>query len=557
MIQIDILYPPTVQAFGSPIITGKPIEIDFETSIGNTIEEFAGGFVRIKRFSSGVPITGRGSYPENYIPFKNTFFPLSYPNTQSTLPRVKRRKSGQYYIEIPTELLGPLLVEGERYKIQVMLTKDFVNSTGPYGSGTPQYYSKAEGRFATVTSRYFEGDIVSRGVSEWSRNSVVYSTPVVDYTLAYSRLAPITTFVGRKVSGGSFGNVISFKIDIYDRDDELVESSGEVRANKIEWKNKIPLRDGENYLELSVKTREGHLIKKRETLVYKRTEPSIKPHNFTVEPYDNGMVRVSYSIDFKDGEKGVAIFKRDLEKGLEWEEIFRVLSNRSWYYDPVIRSGSHYSYAVAPVYFDGTIGQLSESKSVVCHVEGLHISSVEGDVSIDLTYDGVIGTVSSTRGVSSVETLGGKHPVQFFSSDLDYKTFNVKAMVTQEQLENINYEWLVSKDGISNEKVRKDLEDSLRCDNSYYDTMQGVWQRVLLQWLGDGEAKLIKSQFNGSYFVMINEVSFTPNTTTYGMIGEVSFRATEIGEFSDKGVNEVDIYKSKDRNTRLGRVGWH
>lgn len=289
-IYYNILYPPLLPLTHPAFEATKPSDtfrIYFEPSVGNKISDFKGGFIRIRSSETekSVLLPLNDGYPDDFLPFRNPFAEYtdlvdpskSYyqpPGYNQTMPEVSKDSNNQYYIDIKQEVFlkygAPL---DTRYKLQIMLTTDWVNSTLDNGRGFIQTYDADSRAYVRIDKRqYFGGNLVSKGLSEWSTNSLIAPVSEAKYELQLDGeniFSPIFEFVGSSVEETIRNNTLAnylkaYRINIYrafGKEKELfIDSSGwiigqEASNLEIRWQNVVELENKNNYIiELDIQT---------------------------------------------------------------------------------------------------------------------------------------------------------------------------------------------------------------------------------------------------------------------------------------------------------------
>lgn len=304
MIYYSILYPPllpiTIPAFelNNPSTSAR-WKLFFEPSIGNKISDFKGGFIRIRRAESEVSVFVQSNDADAYfydvLPFRNPFAeyhdpydsnldelqPSSYP---ANMPSVKfDTTANSYYIDVPHGVFD--INRGhinQRFKVQMMLTTDWIKSKNANGSGTISYYNTDLQDYEPIDkASYFSGNLVEKGLSEWSRVTLVSPVPKAEYNLMFRRFdtgendgigylnSPIIEFLGERrnvtPSSGTDGNALKgYRITIYTSSEGKpsteVDSSGWIIGQEnpnleIRWQNEVELEDKRYYfVKLEIQT---------------------------------------------------------------------------------------------------------------------------------------------------------------------------------------------------------------------------------------------------------------------------------------------------------------
>lgn len=287
-IYYNILYPPLVPLTHPAFELTKPSDtfrLFLQPSVGNQISDFKGGFIRIRNADTEKNIllpVGDG-YLDGFLPFRNPFAEytdlvdpsknIRQPDGfQASLPRVEKDRNDQYYIDIKQDVFLRFGASKDiRYKMQVMLTTDWVSSTLPDGRGGILTYD--QGGYQRIDKNdYFGGNLVSKGLSEWSTNSLISPVSTANYQILFDGdniFSPIFEFVGSSVEenirNNSTANYLkAYRINVFrafgEIKDILVDTSGwiigqEASNLEIRWQNITELENKNKYIiELDIQT---------------------------------------------------------------------------------------------------------------------------------------------------------------------------------------------------------------------------------------------------------------------------------------------------------------
>ncbi len=330
-IYYNILYPPLVPithpAF-ELLSSRDTFRIYMEPSVGNRISDFRGGFIRIRNAETERNLLSpiEGLYLDDFLPFRNPFaekIDLTNPNKNieqpkgySTLPVLRRTEDGNYYLELSQSLFFDYEAKKDiRYKLQIMLTTDWVSSSDADGKGHIQVWQPDENKYVTIDKNlYFNGNLVSKGLSEWSTNTLIAPVSEAKYELQLDGnniYSPIFEFVGSSIEDNIRNNSLSnylkaYRINIYrafgDEREFLVDTSswviGQESTNlQIRWQNIVELEDKTKYIiELDIQT----IWDLRKTFVYHvstQFESSLFWGNVTVtNDHENARNKINLNI---------------------------------------------------------------------------------------------------------------------------------------------------------------------------------------------------------------------------------------------------------------------
>ena len=287
-IYYSILYPPKLPIDLPSFELGKPEDtwrLYLEPSVGNKPSDFKGGFIRIRNSDTekNALYPGTGGYLDGFLPFRNPFaeyIDLVNPSESikqpsgynTTMPVLQIDDNGQFYIDIRHEVFtlsgAPINV---KYKVQVMFTNDWLSSTADYGKGHMLFYNGASYQRIDVAT-YFGGNLVQKGLSEWSSITRVAPVSEAKYEIQFDGnniYSPIYEFVGSSIEEDLRNNntpnyLKAYRINIYrsagDEKELFVDSSGWIVGQdasnlQIRWQNVVELENNQTYIvELDIQT---------------------------------------------------------------------------------------------------------------------------------------------------------------------------------------------------------------------------------------------------------------------------------------------------------------
>lgn len=287
-IYYSILYPPKLPIDLPSFELGKPEDtwrLYLEPSVGNKPSDFKGGFIRIRNSDTekNALYPGTGGYLDGFLPFRNPFaeyIDLANPSESikqpsgynTTMPVLQIDDNGQFYIDIRHEVFtlsgAPINV---KYKVQVMFTNDWLSSTEDYGKGHMLFYNGASYQRINVAT-YFGGNLVQKGLSEWSSITRVAPVSEAKYEIQFDGnniYSPIYEFVGSSIEEDLRNNntpnyLKAYRINIYrsagDEKELFVDSSGWIVGQdasnlQIRWQNVVELENNQTYIvELDIQT---------------------------------------------------------------------------------------------------------------------------------------------------------------------------------------------------------------------------------------------------------------------------------------------------------------
>jgi len=116
--------------------------------------------------------------------------------------------------------------------------------------------------------------------------------------------------------------------------------------------------------------------------------------------------------------------------------------------------------------------------------------------------------VSSFKAIvkeSKKDTLGAKYPFYFRNGIINYKEFPISGLLSYL---SDNDEYFMSRaDELKMKHTWEDTTDPSDLNIAY----ERKFKLKVLEWLNNGEVKLVKSPTEGNYIVRLTNVSLSPN----------------------------------------------
>lgn len=257
----------------------------------------------------------------------------------------------------------------------------------------------------------------------------------------------------------------------------------------------------------------------------------------------------------------VAILRSALgENLLSWEEVTRIKATSlkgATLHDYFIENGGYYRYALQPIMADGSKGSITGFYDVVTTLEGFWLLGQE-DMQFSFIYDGKIDSINYVKPTAFIETIASRYPYAVRSTETDYRRFNFSGKLTYHQdtqrlLTSNTYTQAVSPQStnpIGFVELKYGDEMLLECQNDLSQmqdgmVMQRIWRHKLLDWLGDGRPKILKSEAEGNMLVMIDDIQVSPVHTVYGLIADFSCSMIEIGKVDEETLQRFKLRKKE------------
>ena len=257
--------------------------------------------------------------------------------------------------------------------------------------------------------------------------------------------------------------------------------------------------------------------------------------------FDEGVVKVDLTTK-KDIEiNGTFMLSRFSEKTQKWEDLysFNYLSHglKKNEYIPLFKDisleqGVNYTYALQLYNTNGLRSERILSNTVYSDYEDIFIS--DGKKVLKVRFDPKINSFKDTILEAKVDTLGGKFPFFFRNGNTHYKEFPVGGLLSliADDAGSFNAENALANDLRRKGTFSRDVEvpDFLTNPSARNMKRERDFKLEVLEWLTNGEIKLLKTAPEGVYFVRLLNVSLTPNDTLGRMLHSFSATAYQVAE---------------------------
>lgn len=298
---------------------------------------------------------------------------------------------------------------------------------------------------------------------------------------------------------------------------------------------------------------------------------------------DNGILYLNMTYNLKPGfENGELIVRRtsDISNFKQWDllRIFKVTAsmfsgenaNQTIFkiVDNTVGSMNWYRYSIQ---FRNEKGGLSKAirtnqiaagmslidKTQFTHFDYAIISRKDRQLALKFDYE-----VSSYKPVvnrAKADTLGGKYPKFTENAVLGYKQFSISGKISsqidenelflnkQESFGNYAYEKYYELDDALHGKYNEDNilipDERLNYDDCYVhhgnwlEYNDWLWERKFreeaINWLNDGEPKLLRTTTEGNLCVMLTDINLTPEKTLGRRLYNFTATVYEVGDGND------------------------
>lgn len=421
---------------------------------------------------------------------------------------------------------------GQFYKIQIAFI----------GKSEIGYYSTVGiGKYTTKPSIY---------INDFENN--FSNTHSYKYTGIYSQ-----------ENGDTSERVYSYRFDVYDKDNNIIMTSGDQLHNSS--------NDVENYesydtfmltydlvenmtyrIKYSVKTINNMFISTPRYKIVQRStiDPEIKATLEATLNYDNGFIDIQL-IGEKDDQgleipvSGAFLLSRASEDSnyMNWDEISRFqmtaqTPSRDLWQDFTIEQGKNYKYSLQQYNDSGLYSNRIISNEVYTNFEDTFL--YDGERQLKVRYNTKISSFKATVLEAKMDTIGGQYPFILRNGRTYYREFPISGLISY-QMDEDNYFFdhssYNSTTNLTSENLNQEREFKLK----------------VYEWLNNGEPKLFRSPTEGNYIVRLMNVSLTPNDTLGRMIHTFNATAYEVANFNYDNLSSYNFIKLQDPNVKTMR----
>lgn len=349
------------------------------------------------------------------------------------------------------------------------------------------------------------------------------------------------SYIGKYQSNDKSEKVYSYIFNLYDKNKQLLQTSGEQIHNSYndteqgesydEYRIEQDLDLNQiYYLEYIVTTLNGLQQSSGQYRVMQKQSipPEIGATFITNLNYENGYIDLTLM-----GEKN----KRQEEKTATgsfyisrasnednyktWKIISKFeLHNQkpsSWTWrDFTIKQGISYKYGLQQ-YNEKITSNRIESSEIFADFE--HAYLFDGSRQLKLKYNPKVSSFKNNILEQKTNTIGSQYPFIFRNGNVKYKEFSLSGLISCRSDEEFLF------------------TDESACDGTINLTGQNIqaerdFKLGVLEWLNNGEPKIFRSPGEGNYIVQLMNVSASPIDTVGRMLHTLTGTAVEIAEWN-------------------------
>lgn len=407
-------------------------------------------------------------------------------------------------------------------------------------------------------------------------------------------------------------NLYTYQVILYDFENNMVEDSGILYANKYYNSNQFrylfntELNPGSTYrLSFSYQTEHGfsETFDNFTFLVSASIGDEIPFKIYSIDNAPDGVFEKNHNFSvYKEEEEGriglklfdannmsyngnICIRRTDNRSNFtKWEDITIIniiqdtITSQPIYYDYTIESGIWYKYCIQEISKNG-IGEIVRGKMVSIWEEPIirnfEYSYLLGEngTQLKLKYNNDMTNFKINISEGRIETIGGQFPFITRNGNTYYRTFPVNALISfnlddeniftnEKEIYNINSN-IENLDVAQTEIVKYyknyNKKEAINLNNDYIK--ERFFREKVLKFLHDGKPKLFKSATEGNIIIRLMDINTTPIQSLNRLLYSFSATGYEMAEsnldnylkynFFDKGYINTDF---SVREKALGQI---
>ena len=377
--------------------------------------------------------------------------------------------------------------------------------------------------------------------------------------IGYSSLnIPFTPSYG----GDSSEKVYSYKFDLYDRNSNLIESTGwqlhdsSTDLNIYESQdtcrfNRDLNRKEYSYIRYTVRTLNNLEVSSpkyriiQQVIVGPVIEMEIKP---TLD-FENGRVKISlrgpadeYGLETITTGNYRIMRASEESNYLEWEQIadfslYGQKPSKYLYYDYTVKQGVHYIYGIQQYNAHNISSDRIQTDKI--YVDFEHAFLFDGERQLKIKYNPKVSSFKATKLESKLDTIGSKYPFILRNGNVDYKEFPISGLISYKMDEELCF---IDKDFLKQEVGTTNLIGENIADERNF-------KLEVMKWLTDGNPKLFRSPSEGNYIIRLLNVSTTPTDSLNRMLHTFNGTAYEIAQCSFDNLVKYGLIKNSNQKT--------
>lgn len=179
-----------------------------------------------------------------------------------------------------------------------------------------------------------------------------------------------------------------------------------------------------------------------------------------------------------------------------------------------VEHGVTYQYAIQQYNSHNLYSSKNYSNFIKVDYEDMYLT--DGIKQLRIAYNPKISNFKDTVLENKQDTIGSQYPFFFRNNEIAYKEFSLSGLLSYlsdpDNLFNLEYSTDINTTNLTGDNIAKEKQYKLE----------------VLNWLNNGENKLLKTATEGTYYVRLMNISLSPNETLGRMLHTFQATAYEV-----------------------------
>lgn len=216
-------------------------------------------------------------------------------------------------------------------------------------------------------------------------------------------------------------------------------------------------------------------------------------------------------------------------------------------HDYTVVAGTGYKYGLQRYNANGIFQKKIITDIIIPYFEDLFL--YDGSRQLRIRFNPKVSSFKPVTQEAKKTTLGRKYPYVLRNGIVDYKELSVSGLISYMM---DNDEMFMSKEELMATTPAGFTETTDMIDENI--AIERRFKLAVLDWLNDGEIKLLKSPYEGNYIVRLTNISLSPNDSTGRMIHTFTCTATEVAEYSVGALENYNLMSDTEVSTSFESI---
>ena len=542
MAATNALYPAVIETYMPAFLidsgdTEKDIcKVYFSISQYNSFSSIANAQVSVRNQNTNISVLNPIKYPCEVM-LTNIYIDTSVTT------------DARYYIKIQkTDMENNNFRVDEYYKVQIRFTD---TEAEPVSMDIPQ---AIDSWLVTNLDHFSEWSSVClvRGISKPTLNLLDWDpaeTRVIDWSVQNTQINGSLTFADPDENE----TLKSYRIRLYDTDDNLLTDSGDIYTSNYNNENTIAYTfkynfkvDTDYYFTFEYTTQ--NLYTETTTYNLSMIQGNTQSYNLLltgyIRPEDGNIdLQIRRSTDQTPISGNIVVRRSSSKENFTiWEDIhteavLNVQEVDITWSDYTVESGVWYSYCAQVVLPDGTRGKITEINAPVMIVlDDIFLTTANKQLKVK--FNPSLSSLKRNINEVKTDTIGSQYPFIKRNGDMDYMSFPIGGLISSEMDENRKF---TSKSKLygENKKYYQDYNEQYDINRHSDVVYERAFREAVMDFLYSGNVMLFRSPTEGNYLVRLMDLSFSPENTLGRRLWSFSGTAYEVDSCS---IDNYDYY---------------